>query len=299
MKQPTEAEVAVSAFFEAKRHHWAERSFASHRDWIFAAMPHIGPELRADAINSYLEEKQRQGRKPQTLTLYRRALAGLCQWAEEHGYSKQGEAAKINTYSKSSPMKRDYITHKEYERIIKVTEEEYPQVADPFRIAYWTGLRCYDVYRLAKEHIDQAESAIIMVPHKTTRYDRRIFIPIDWSTELGETLLRNMDLAPDDTTPFFEPWYAPRSKPGANLQGILPTIQQKAGVRKFTFHTFRRTFLTNLMNSGAPPQVATAVTGIAKPEILMRYVVPQADGIRKIMNDARKYTVERKTHGTN
>jgi len=298
MSEVTDTEAAVVAYFEANDDRWSVRTRESMRDWILAAVPHIGADLNGDTINKYLDRKRRQGRSNNTVSLYRRALKSLCQWSEEHGYAPKGEADKIKPYSKVSPLKRDVITHAEYLKIIEVTEINYPCLADPFRVAYWTGLRCFDVYRLAREHIDQAESAIIMVPHKTKRFDRRVCIPIDWNTELGETLLRHLDLAVDDVTPFFTPYGSLAHKPGANLSQVTKDIQLKAGVRKFTFHTFRRTFLTNLMNSGAAPQIATAVSGIKAPEVLMRYVVPQAEGLRRVMSEARRYTVTKEKYGS-
>ncbi|MGW8177656.1 MAG: hypothetical protein ACWGQW_02510, partial [bacterium] len=57
-------------------------------------------------------------------------------------------------------------------------------------------------------------------------------------------------------------------------------LKKKCGIQGKTFHTFRRTFITNIMSSGVSAEVAMRMCGISNRETLDHYYVPNLRALK-------------------
>lgn len=150
-----------------------------------------------------------------------------------------------------------------------------------FLLGLRAGLRISDIALIDWYNIDMGRGWITFTPKKTVKARAEAKVSFDLTGDLGL-------------------WLAEHRKMTGGAGRLLPTVDtdkmrtalRRAGTNK-TFHTTRRTFLTNLMSSGVSHLVAMKCAGIGHLHTLQHYYVPNDDALvnaRKTMDEyiARK-----------
>jgi len=291
-KQQTELEVGIARYIKDQEHRWASATLHENTVRLARFAASMGSQtVTAKAVCSYLRELK-QDLREQTVGFHQRTIKAYLKWAALNGYEQRGIADNVHVRCRNSPLKRETVTNKEFDKILEATEELFPTLVGPMKMAYWTGLRASDVWRLKPEHVDVSIPCITIVPLKTKRLGTQVTIPFEWGTQLGDLIEELLKVTSSGQT-FFPFPSKGTARPTNSFHRKMKKIQEKAGVRRFTFHSLRRTFISNIMNSGASPQIAGAVVGIRSPVVLARYAVPQMDGLQEMMETARKYTTRK------
>lgn len=169
--------------------------------------------------------------------------------------------------------KREFYSRVEYEELKRRAAGHWMKYA--IIIAYNTGLRMSDIATLRWENIDLKRQIISLIPLKTIRMRTAVTIPFLSDGEVMKVLLEMKELA--GSSPFVCPPMAAKCSPetGNRVLSMYVSLWMRTnGFPGKTFHTFRRTFLTNMMSSGVDSVIAMNIAGITRVDILRRYVVP-------------------------
>lgn len=143
------------------------------------------------------------------------------------------------------------VRNVEHHRPLTVEEfrKAYAAAREPWKtaslISWHTGLRKETCFRLSWAHIDEADQSITIMPGKTARFGRAVYIPIH--PELWERL-KAIPRPADDATPILSQfpcvWNWTGGKPTyyVGLLRSLGIVDSSDG--KASFHSLRSSFIT-------------------------------------------------------
>lgn len=128
-------------------------------------------------------------------------------------------------------------------------------------IAWHTALRAETCFKLAWRHINETERAITIMPGKTGRFGKEVYIPIH--SELWERL-NAIPRPADDTTPILSQFPKRRNWTGGTptyYVGLLKSLNiTDTAAGKASFHSLRASFITRCDEQQI---VRTATRGVA------------------------------------
>ena len=172
------------------------------------------------------------------------------------------------------------VTDVEHHR--PLTEDEFIKAfkaaAEPWKtamlISWHTAMRQETCFRLAWEHIDPNDTppSITIVPGKTARFGRAVYIPIH--PQLWEHLCQ-LPRPEDDKTPILSQWHRyARYKGGrgnyfAELLADLGITDTASG--KASFHSLRASFITRCDEAGINRRATKGVAGQTEDNITDLY----------------------------
>lgn len=216
-------------------------------------------------------------------------VSSFLKWCYSKQYiEKRIDLDKTEKVSSKKVYKREFYTKKEYE-ILKVRAAGH-WMYYAIVMGYNTGLRLSDVAMVKWEDVDMEKQTITVTPKKTKRNNIVVTIPFLSDGDIM-TMLREMRKQ-SGSSPYVCPPMAAKvsEERGTVVLGIYSRMWFKThGIPGKQFHTFRRTFLTNMMSSGVESIVAMNITGITSLDILKHYVVPNDRMLLKAIVRATEY----------
>ena len=164
-----------------------------------------------------------------------------------------------------------------------------------YKLALYTGLRCGDLCLLKWSQIDLTSRLVRLSPSKTRKSSRcQVAIPIaeplyeDLSTmqkhfeylmpNVAERYQRNPDGIFKDTIKLI-------TKAGIQAAEIPETdAHRKRNIVRYSFHSFRHTFATILIENGASPMAVSRILGHSTLAMTNRYVHISTTTKQEILN---------------
>ena len=178
------------------------------------------------------------------------------------------------------------------EEMLRVTAALKGEMKLLFAVGIYTGMRLSDCCLLDWGHIDLVQHFIHPIPRKQKTRSRKLELPIPIHPILYELLV---DIPTTARTGYLLPGFADlyerkqSSVASTRIQrffkscGIQTQITATNGRKKVDvgFHSFRHTFVTELMNGGnASIELVQTLVGHKNPAMTRYYNHPQAEGLR-------------------
>lgn len=156
------------------------------------------------------------------------------------------------------------FSFEEYQQVLRAIRDYrfkiYGFWMDAAIIGWDTGFRCSDVALLEWRQVDLEKECIRRVLRKTRRMNKEIIIPIE--PETYEVLLRIKETNEFPGNPFVLPLMAGYYKRyRALIVSQFRKICDWAGLPNHSFHSFRHSFVTRLLNAGVDPVTICSLTG--------------------------------------
>lgn len=197
------------------------------------------------------------------------------------------DVAEMMERFKRSPYKTETFTHDEWETIKGYIAREW---LHPSIVGYHTGLRLGDVLCLRWDQIDMERLMITVKPHKTQKMGTVASVPIVQNGELHKMLLElKRYQAGEFLFPRWREEYVNKGPTNFGPSESFKNAVRKIGIKGKTFHTFRRTFITNVLSSGTSTLIAKSLVGIKSSATLEHYAAPGTDHLRDAMQRADEY----------
>jgi len=174
--------------------------------------------------------------------------------------------------------KRDRIlSEDEYQRLL----ENSPAYLKPILIAaYHSGMRKGEILNLRWDRIDLTSGFIRLRPEDTKSSEARS-IPLN--KELTELFKNTIKCLHHDYV------FTNRNKPIKNIREIFAKVCEEAGVKGFTFHDFRRSYITRKRREGHDPIKIMKATGHKAVSMYLRYNTVTEEEL-KTLNSGRMDT---------
>ena len=245
---------------------------ASYRQWMKPFFKHVGNlspsviSLRDVSDFIVAHSKVVSG---QTVMYVRGQILRFWQWLEDHGHITKNHLAlrKLPKVFRGSPNKKAF-TFEQYQHIL-VEAEKYKHKFISYHwkeccmVGWHTGLRVSDVFNLKWECIDLEGEIITIIAKKTRRFNQVLIIPIE--PELLE-MFKRLRQSPPEAWQLNDPHCFPHMADGVYPSGsrtyYFNRIMAGAGIPEgYSFHSFRHSFDSRLLNTGSNPLVISALTG--------------------------------------
>lgn len=237
-------------------------------------------EITTRDIEQYKARTLKNGTSAKTVN-NRLAVLGKCLRTAYEWFRFPGTPPKI-TLLKSAPSKTDYLSPDECELLLSHADGVLREM---ILLTLRTGMRQGEVRALQCSSIDR-QSRVIFVRHtlndrlrklESPKSNRERQIPMD--ADVYEILFRRKKetgfvFLTEDGTPF----------DSQRLLRQLDKVRTAAGLRRFTWHTLRHTFATQLGMKGAPLHVVQKLLGHSTIQMTMRYAHVDSFGLRAAIN---------------
>ena len=272
--------------------------FSTQRLYKSLARRHLVPafgnrrlnEIARVQIQQFITLKMQAGLSVQTLAHLRNLLSKVFSTAMSWGWLQDNSARGVKLPPREPVRERRVLNQSEIESLV-------PALTDPIRsiflIALLADLRIGEVLALEVQDADLVNARLhvrrdVYCGHlgspKTPRSERQVPIgPLLMSairTWLAKRPGPSMWLFPSEAgTPFHD-----RNLLCRNLWPVCDTL----GIRRFTWHVLRRTFLTTGGNTGQPLPVMASIAGHSSIETTMRYILPNEAVQRKTVRKIEK-----------
>lgn len=198
-------------------------------------------------------------------------------WAAKRGYTTNLEFQKVRKMAENTEI--IYLQYKELQHFFKFKfkKEEYRQVRDLYCLGAFTGLRYSDIIKLLPENIQENQ-----IVYRVVKTKQPNIIPLNKFSKI--ILERNKKVHPINSMPQF-----PRIKMGEYLKEAMKEAElfrmvqiiHFQGANRFdtskplwdcaTFHTSKKTFVTNFLERGGSLTTAMAITGNRSFSVMKRY----------------------------
>lgn len=162
------------------------------------------------------------------------------------------------------------LTSEEFYKAFEKCSEPYKTAS---LISWYTGLRKETCFRLAWEHINAEDQSITIMPGKTARFGRKVYIPIH--ANLWQHLLA-LPRPGDDKTPILSQWDEPKHCPGVKDKTYYAGLLFSLGILdnadgKASFHSIRASFITRCDEAGISRKAIKGVVGHTSDEVTDLY----------------------------
>jgi integrase len=152
------------------------------------------------------------------------------------------------------------LTQEEFVKIFKAAAEPWKSAC---LISWHTALRAETCFRLAWEHINIEDRSITIMPGKTARFGRAVYIPIH--PELWSWLCA-LPRPKSDKTPILSQWGKYIHFPGHKNQTYIAGLYEELGIDdtnegKATFHSIRASFITRCDEAGIIRRATRGIVG--------------------------------------
>jgi integrase len=234
-------------------------------------------------------------RLPTTIRKITVHLKRFLRWAYRLDYLPKDFTYSIPAVMIPRPPLPLIFSHAEYERLRDDAEGTPMQWA--FILAYHTGLDLVDVCFFRWASVDLSAMVIRATRTKTKRFGEASIsqIPIITGSDLHVALTRRAADSPRNAKPddFVCPELAAAyTWVDTNIHQTFLRFIRKRCPRK-TFKTFRRTFCSNVANSGMNIALACRMTAHSKPDIFLRYIRPDVEASRAGLETALQYAKDK------
>jgi len=253
---------------------------------------------RAEKALRDLKALGRDGKGPglsrKTVANYAEALHCFCRWAKKRHYLDEDPLEDMHGFDTTPESKKRAFTRDEIDRILAVAPEHRRIL---YKVAVSTGLRARELRSLTPASLDAERKALILDAAWTKNRKPGLQpIPVWLLQELAEfgRSGRAMELyahhynrrdarpdgIPEDPLLFVPTHTARDLKKDMREAGVQAFIP---GEGKVDFHSFRRTFVTLLIESGANLREAQKLARHASPELTMNlYAKTRPDSISNL-----------------
>jgi len=244
---------------------------------IFAKDRHI----TQDVITQFFAHLEDKGIKPNTLIRHKKSLNSFFRWMVRNGHASENVVKEADLRLPARTYKTDTFSKEEYEKIKKAGAGTwvYPAAV----LAYNTGMRMSDTLRATWRWVDFEREEITYSPQKLQKLGRRCIIPFVTGGDLCVMLHEARQLAAGDDDTIVKR----RERPFVSKD--FTKLLHSIGIYKKSFHTFRRTFISNLLSSGADSYIVMVMAGITSHKTMKHYFVPHIDSLRAAMEKAEAY----------
>lgn len=162
------------------------------------------------------------------------------------------------------------LTKDEVLRVLSMVENK-PHLKIIFTLAVYTGLRMSDCSLIKWNNVDFENRIIHLVPKKTKRLKKEVFIPMHDS--VYKLLFEIKGNAKDED--YVSPKNA-RCYLQSGFQRTIVRILKKCGIKKESndwigMHIFRHTFVSMCANAGVPLAIVQSIVGHSCEEMTKRY----------------------------
>jgi integrase len=198
------------------------------------------------------------------------------------------------------PGMPEIITEEEYQRLkdFLANIEKWQWVLWLCILGYRSGMSLVDCCNLRWEQVflnDEGESYMDVPRQKMRRYGEKAVcrIPIIPGSDLYEWLLKLREVKNYQRADGLN--YVHQDCPGLYSNCMMPINQDirrvfdKVGLHGKSFVTFRRTFLSNLVNSGMHYALICKISGHTNMKTLLRYLRPDRKALQDGVMKAQQY----------
>jgi len=198
-----------------------------------------------------------RGYSPRTINTVISALSNFFDFLMEEGFvdgnpfKQKGLRVKI---PRSLPRP---LSNSEISKIMSCIKRMKTKVA--FELMLYSGLRVSEVVKLRKRDFEFSNGLVRIYVRGKGRKDRVTFL---WNSKAIENLKKVLEEVGDEDRVF-------NFKEG-NLKEIARRVSSKCGV-KFSCHTLRHTFATNLVEMGMPLEYVQKLLGHSNPSTTQVY----------------------------
>lgn len=258
-------------------------------------------DVTVQDVQRFIESRLENGRNPSTVRTDCKILNAPFALAVRQGLILMNPvaAAEIPDGEKES---RAPFTTEQVGLLLSATDalaKERPEKAADWKewrtcimIGYFTGMRLGDAVNMTLGHFDLDKHLLKVRPQKTSRKKRDLLIPLH--PQLEERVL---DLPLADSSALLCPTLAKRKvsgKYGLSIQ--FHTIMARAKIEqetiaaggkaghefnRYTFHSLRHSYVTELANAGIAPDVRQLLSGHADEKSHAVYTHTKLDTLRK------------------
>lgn len=240
-----------------------------------------GRHITQDLLRSYFADLEGNGLASHTLHSHKRSLNHFFRWMVKFGHAKENPLKEAEIELPRVVFKTETFSKAEYEKIKAASVGTWIYHASV--LAYNTGMRISDVSSVTWRSVDLEREVISYIPVKLRKINRRCTVPIVRGGDLCVMLHEMVPFVTDPDSTIV-------SKDVDQKANRFGMFMRKIGIRGKTFHTFRRTFITNMLSSGADSYLVMAVAGITSHTTMKHYYVPQEDSLRAALEKAAQYS---------
>lgn len=234
--------------------------------------------------NRYFIHLASEGLQRLSILSHRATLHAFWEWCCDMGLAFENPVGRAVTPAPALDKERAIYTEDEYRTLLaKAKELNHPYWGEAIQLAWHTGLRLGDIAMLHWHQIDLQAKVIRVTPSKTIRFGKKLELPIadeleaclmELSLRTGADKYVNRGMAVH--------YLFDRHK---SLGGQFKRLCQKAGVKFGSFHGFRRSFVSRMVNAGISPAVICSLTGHSLPQV-MTYVKVSLETKREAIQTA-------------
>lgn len=254
---------------------------------------HVGSRPLADIdlqlVSGWLKGMREEGLSPNTMIKKLEILKMFFHWCRIMGLMAHDPMLGLPKVHKAQIHKVPF-TWEQHQLVLQAVAGFVDKWGNPpywthaCTVAWHTGLRMSDVALLEWDQLDFISDVIHATPKKLAYLRQRIVIPIE--PELRVHLL-SLDM--DNGTPYVHPvfqkmyWYR-QVELCIDFRKILDGI----GLTQFSYHSYRHSMITRLLNAGASVEVVRQIVG-QSAAILHHYAHISVDAKREAMENSRQY----------
>ena len=234
-------------------------------------------DIGANEINAIVAHFARNANSKMNIFVLKKLFA----WMRDAGYIDRNPVAMVHMPRLPGPKEKVPFTEGEYQRLAAAAGSR--PLAWIIHLGWFTGMSITDCCWLQWKHVDLA-NCIIAKPRQKTK--TMATIPFAH----GGTLYQGfMDLSRRYPNHGPEDYVHPEcnSDPTHNIMPMFRLLCAKLGIKGKTFHCFRVSLATNMMQAGVPIHTAMRITGHSSPSMLAHYAKTNVDALRQSIHTVR------------
>lgn len=223
------------------------------------------------SLAGYIRWAEDNGVTPSCISSSGGFFRTFLKWCAKRGYVDQSASeGRIPTCKKT---KMGAFTEEQYHTLLEVCKNKELKLM--IMIAWHTGARISDIVGMKTESIKIEEGVFEFCPRKNRRSNKHVIIPIP--EELEEPLRERMD----NRWVFPDHWHNMEQPSG--VMRMLALLVREQGWENLSFHSFRRSFVTRMLDSGIEPHLVSIMTGHSVDQV-MNYQRVSYKNIRNILS---------------
>lgn len=197
------------------------------------------------------------------------------------GYIARNPMALVPQVRLEKPKPKVGIEHDEYLRLLEAAGDRPIRIV--VQLGWYTGMALIDCCTIKWKHVDLHRLVIEKHRQKTGSLS---VIPFARNGDLHRTFLELRDRFPLNRNPEdkIHPAFTSDSD---SMRVLMHGLFRKAGIVGKSFHCFRVSMATNLLDNRVPLHDAMRITGHTSPAIFMGYAKSSTDGLRRAIDSVR------------
>lgn len=224
-------------------------------------------EITNDVIEEIIDVKLSEGVTGATVNRYMTTLKSVLRKACFH-YEWLHRVPLIRRLPESEGRLR-WLTRDEYDQLIEVLPDYAGQIV---RFAVHTGLRASNVFELTWDQVD-LDRGVAWIYADQHKNGKARSVPLN--SEALSVLLERRAKGPQNRFTF-----TLKNSPIKGIRTALKTACDKVGLKDVTFHTFRHTYASWLVQSEVPLRTLQELGGWKSVDMVQRYAHLASDGLK-------------------